>query len=82
MIRIYKESNNKHKRVPLFAGMSIIEKFIMITAPIGIAFMIYTISDFTGYIWWLRVVMSIGITIILWILIYLFAGFMSRRDLY
>ena len=81
MIRIHKESN-KHKRVPLFAGMSFIEKFAMITLPIGITFMIYTISDFTGYIWRLRVVMSIGITTILWILIYLFASFMSRRDLY
>ena len=82
MIRIYRESNNKHKRVPLFSGMSIIEKFIMITAPIGITYLIYMLSDFTGYIWWLRVVMSIGITTILWILIYIFATFMSKMDLH
>jgi len=81
MIRIYKETS-KHKKVPLFAGMSIIEKFIMITAPIGITYLIYILSDFTGYIWWLRIVMSIGITTILWILIYFFAGFMSRRNLH
>ncbi len=81
MIRIYKERET-YKRVPLFAGMSIIEKFIMITAPIGITYLMYMLSDFTGYIRWLRVVMSIGITTILWILIYLFASFMSKQDLY
>ena len=81
MIRIYK-TKETHKRVPLFAGMSIVEKFIMVTAPIGITYLIYILSDFTGYIWWLRVIMSIGITIILWILIYLFASFMSKQDLY
>ena len=81
MIRIYK-TKETHKRVPLFAGMSIVEKFIMVTAPIGITYLIYILSDFTGYIWWLRVIMSIGITTILWILIYLFASFMSKQDLY
>jgi len=81
MIRIYK-TKETHKRVPLFTGMSIVEKFIMITAPIGITYLIYILTDFTGYIWWLRGIMSIGITTILWILIYIFADFMSRKDLY
>ena len=80
MIRIHKESN-KHKRVPLFAGMSFIEKFIMIMAPIGITFIIYIMSDFLEYIWWIRLCMSMGITVILLILIYFFAEFMSRLDL-
>jgi len=60
MIRIYK-TKEIHKRVPLFAGMSFIEKFIMVTAPVFITFMIYILSDFTGYLQWIRVVMSIGI---------------------
>ena len=81
MIRIYKE-REIHKRVPLFAGMSIIEKFIMITAPVFIIFILYILLDFTGYLQWIRLGMSIGITIILWVLIYFFASFMSRRDLY
>ena len=81
MIRIYK-TKEIHKRAPLFSGMSIIEKFIMITAPIGITYLIYMLSDFTGYIWWLRLGMSIGITTMVWLLIYLFAGIMSRQDLY
>ena len=81
MIRIYK-TKERHKKAPLFAGMSIIEKFIMIMGPIGITYLIYILSDFTGYIWWLRVIISIGITTILWILIYIFASFMSKQDLY
>ena len=81
MIRIHKDSN-KHKKVPLFAGMSLIEKFVMIMGPVFITYLIFILSDFAGYIWLIRVVMSIGITTILMILIYLFAGFMSRRDLY
>ena len=81
MIRIYK-TKETHKRVPLFAGMSIVEKFIIVMGPIGITYLIYILTDFTGYIWWLRGIMSIGITTILWILIYLFGSFMSRRDLY
>ena len=80
MIRIYK-TKETHKKVPLFAGMSFIEKFIMIMAPIGITFMIYIMSDFLEYIWWIRLCMSMGITVILLILIYFFAEFMSRLDL-
>ena len=81
MIRIYREKES-HKKVPLFHGMSFIEKFIMIMGPILIAYLIYMISDSLEYIWWIRVAMSIGITTILWILIYFFADFMSRKDLY
>ena len=81
MIRIYKE-REVHKKVPLFAGMSLIEKFIMVMGPIFIAYLIYILTDFTGYMWWLRVVMSIGITTIVWILIFLFASLMSKLDWY
>jgi hypothetical protein len=80
MIRIYK-TKETHKKVPLFAGMSFIEKFIMVMAPIGITFMTYTILEFTEYAWWLRLGISISITTIAWILIYLFATLMSKLDL-
>ena len=81
MIRIYREKES-HKKVPLFHGMSFIEKFIMIMGPVFIAYLIYVISNYTGYIWWIRVAMSIGITTILWILIFLFATLMSKLDWY
>ena len=80
MIRIHRE-REKHKRVPLFTGMSIIEKFIMVMGPILLAYLVYMMLDYTEYIWWIRVGMSIGITTILWILIYIFASFMSKMDI-
>ena len=80
MIRIHRE-REVHKKIPLFAGMSIIEKFIMVTGPILLAYLVYMMLDYTEYIWWLRVGMSIGITTILWILIFLFASLMAKMDL-
>ena len=81
MIRIHRE-REVHKKIPLFAGMSIIEKFIMVMGPILLAYLVYMMLDYTEYVWWIRVGMSVGITTILWILIYIFASFMARRDLY
>ena len=81
MIRIHKESK-KHKKVPFFSGMSFIEKFIMIIGPIGITYMIYILSSFLEYIWWIRLSISVGISVILLLLIFFFADFMSKRELY
>ncbi len=75
MIRIYR-NRDTHKKVPLFAGMSIIEKFVMITAPILIAFIIHEIIS--GYVWWLRLSISIGITTVILLFVYLFATLMSK----
>ena len=80
MIRIHSE-REVHKKIPLFAGMSIIEKFIMVTGPILLAYLVYMMLDYTEYVWWIRVSMSIGITTILWILIYIFASLMSKMDI-
>ena len=80
MIRIHRE-REVHKKIPLFAGMSIIEKFIMVMGPILLAYLVYMMLDYTEYVWWIRVGMSIGITTILWILIYIFASLMAKLDL-
>ena len=80
MIRIHRE-REVHKKIPLFAGMSIIEKFIMVMGPILLAYLVYMMLDYTEYVWWIRVGMSIGITTILWILIYIFASLMSKTDI-
>ena len=80
MIRIHRE-REVHKKIPLFAGMSIIEKFIMVMGPILLAYLVYMMLDYTEYVWWKRVGMSIGITTILWILIYIFASLMSKTDI-
>ena len=80
MIRIHRE-REVHKKIPLFAGMSIIEKFIMVMGPILLAYLVYMMLDYTEYVWWIRVGMSVGITTILWILIYIFASLMSKTDI-
>ena len=80
MIRIHRE-REVHKKIPLFAGMSFIEKFIMIMGPILLAYLVYMMLDYTEYVWWIRVGMSIGITTVLWILIFLFASLMAKMDL-
>ena len=80
MIRIHRE-REVHKKIPLFAGMSIIEKFIMVMGPILLAYLVYMMLDYTEYVWWIRVGMSIGITTVLWILIFLFASLMAKMDL-
>ena len=41
--------------------MSIIEKFAMIFLPIGLGFILYTMLDMFIVIWWIRLIMSIGI---------------------
>ena len=80
MIRIHRQKET-HQKISLFAGMSIIEKFIMVAGPILLAYIVYMMLDYTEYIWWLKVGMSIGITTILWILIYIFASLMSKMDI-
>ena len=80
MIRIHRERET-HKKIPLFAGMSIIEKFVMVMGPILLAYLVYMMLDYTEYIWWLRVGMSIGITTVIWILIYIFASLMAKMDI-
>ena len=58
MIRIHRESNKK-KKVPLFAGMSIVEKFAMITLPCGLGFIIWTMCDIWDLVWWIRLIISV-----------------------
>ena len=81
MIRIHKE-REKHKRAPLFSGMSIIEKFVMVMAPIGITYMIFIMSEFViGFSWWIRLGISVGIMTVLFILIFFISDWLSREDL-
>ena len=44
-------------------NMSIIEKFAMIFLPIGLGFILYTMLDMFIVIWWVRLIMSIGIVV-------------------
>ena len=44
-------------------NMSIVEKFAMIFLPIGLGFILYTMLDMFIVIWWVRLIMSIGIVV-------------------
>ena len=81
MIKIYRQKET-HKKISLFHGMSFIEKFVMVMGPILITYIVYNILQFTEYVWWIRLGMSVGVTTILWIFIYLFAILMTKLDWY
>ena len=80
MIRIYK-TKETHKRVPLFDGMSIIEKFAIIVLPCMLCFMAYTaVESIFGFIWWLNLIISIGIVTLVIILIYALVSWFTGGD--
>ena len=60
-------------------NMSIIEKFAMIVLPCMMCFMFYIMLEMTGLIWWLRLIIAIGIEILLifviWFLVTWFGGY-------
>ena len=41
-------------------NMSIIEKFAMIFLPIGLGFILYTMLDMFIAIWWVRLIIAVG----------------------
>ena len=41
-------------------NMSIIEKFAMIFLPIGLGFILYTMLDMFIVIWWVRLIIAVG----------------------
>ena len=60
-------------------GMSIIEKFTMIVLPSCLCFMLYVISGSFISIWWIRLIISIGITTLLLLFIYWIINWISER---
>ena len=41
-------------------GLSIVEKFAMITMPCGLGFIICTMCDIWDLVWWMRLLISVG----------------------
>ena len=62
-------------------NLSIIEKFVLIMSPIALTFIDCMILEaMFGFVLWVNVIISIISTIVLMILIWLFAGWMVERD--
>ena len=57
---LYGNRYNQMNDFSAWDSMSIIEQFVMITMPCLLVFMFYIMLDMTGMIWWLRLIISIG----------------------
>ena len=57
---LYGNKYNSGKNVSGWENLSIIEKFCLIFLPILLCYMVYIMLDMTGMIWWLRLIISIG----------------------
>ena len=77
-MRVRHKHNNEEKTPYWNDNMSIIERFILITSPILLAFMIYMMCD--GMEWWYRLTISISVTILLRIVIHYIANWLAERD--
>ena len=60
-------------------GMSFIEQITMIGLPIMLGFIFYMMLDITGFIWWLRIIISVGMVAGCIGLITLIVSFFSER---
>ncbi len=63
-----------------WSHMSIIEKFVMLVLPSMMVFIFYTILEQFEWIWWFRLIVSIGIEVLIMILIYSIVWFFVGRD--
>ena len=57
---LYGNRYNQKNDFSAWDSMSIIEQFVMIVMPCMLVFMFYIMLDMTGMIWWLRLIISIG----------------------
>ena len=57
---LYGNRYNQKNDFSAWDSMSIIEQFFMIVMPCMLVFMFYIMLDMTGMIWWLRLIISIG----------------------
>ena len=58
--RLYGNRYNNSSNYSAWDSMSFIEQIVMIGLPCMLVFIFYMILDMTGWIWWLRLIMSIG----------------------
>ena len=62
-------------------GLSIIEKFVLIVMPCMLCFMAYKACEVIfGFVWWLNLIISIGITTLVITIIYLLSSWLVERD--
>ena len=57
---LYGNRYNQKNDFSVWDSMSIIEQFVLVVMPCLLVFIFYIMLDMTGMIWWLRLVISIG----------------------
>ena len=57
---LYGNRYNQKNDFSVWDSMSFIEQKVMIALPCLLVFMFYIMLDMTGMIWWLRLIISIG----------------------
>jgi hypothetical protein len=55
-----KDTRKKSTDFSVWDSMSLIEQLAMILLPCMLGFIFYMILDITGLIWWLRIIISVG----------------------
>ena len=58
--RLYGNRYNNRQNFSVWDSMSFIEQIAMIGLPIMLGFIFYMMLDITGFIWWLRIIISVG----------------------
>jgi len=63
-----------------WSHMSIVEKFAMISLPTMMVFMFYTILEYLEWMWWMRLLVSIGIEALILVILYWVVWFFTGRN--
>lgn len=74
-----KDTRKKSTDFSVWDCMSLIEQLAMILLPCMLGFIFYMILDITGLIWWLRIIISVGMVSGCIGLITLIVSFFSER---
>ena len=73
--RLYGNRYNSDKNFSVWDSMSFIEQICLIVLPCLMVFMFYIMLEMTGMIWWLRLVIGIGMVVGLMSLITLIVNY-------
>jgi len=72
----------KKKKEPDYINSDLMEDSILVMLLIAKVFLFYIMLDMVmGFVWWLRLIMSIGITGVIYYICTLFGTYMSERNL-
>ena len=80
-VQLYGRHRGNSSNYSVWDNMSFIEKFCMVFLPVMLGFIFYMMCDiiYTDMIWWLRLIISVGMVAGLIGLITLIVNFFSER---